>query len=240
MYAALQGPFDQQTGLMDDDLRQQDLLPVTEPYSGQGYVHIGGGGETVSADRLEVEGHQAVVDWIVIELRDATNPAQVVITKSALLTRNGTVESADGGELLFPGFASGSYHVAIRHRNHLGVMTKQPLQLDAVATPIDFTSGLAGTYGTSAEAQLGSGFYALWAGNVNADKTINYKGTVTDRTEMLPVLNASDLTNTAVGYFNEDINMDGIVKYVGKNNDRAIILRNLGGLPGAAVTEQIP
>jgi hypothetical protein len=75
---------------------------------------------------------------------------------------------------------------------------------------------------------------------VNADKTINYKGTVTDRTEMLPVLNASDLTNTAVGYFNEDINMDGIVKYVGKNNDRAIILRNLGGLPGAAVTEQIP
>ncbi len=36
-------------------------------------------------------------------------------------------------------------------------------------------------------------------------------------------------TNTVSGYFPEDCNLDGTVKYTGGANDRDIILLNIGG-----------
>jgi hypothetical protein len=45
----------------------------------------------------------------------------------------------------------------------------------------------------------------------------------------------------ASGYYREDTNMDGLVKYTGPANDRDVILFNIGGLvPTAVKLEQIP
>ncbi len=43
------------------------------------------------------------------------------------------------------------------------------------------------------------------------------------------------------GYWNEDVNLDGVVKYTGTANDRDPIIINLGGTtPNAVRTEQVP
>ena len=56
---------------MNDALRAGGLLPLTEPYTALGYVHTnGGGGETVQQSVLNTTGNSAVVDWVVIELRE--------------------------------------------------------------------------------------------------------------------------------------------------------------------------
>src|SRR5690606_37356439 len=47
--ALLGGPFDAATVRMRDDLRAAGLVPMTEPYTAAGYVHVGGGGETTTA-----------------------------------------------------------------------------------------------------------------------------------------------------------------------------------------------
>src|SRR5690606_30232718 len=49
----LAGPYDPNTGLMQDQLRAGGWLPLTEPYSGLGYSHVGGGGsESTNSDVL--------------------------------------------------------------------------------------------------------------------------------------------------------------------------------------------
>ena len=48
-------------------------------------------------------------------------------------------------------------------------------------------------------------------------------------------------TLTLNGYYSTDVNLDGVVKYVGANNDRDPILVNIGGTtPTAVRIEQVP
>ena len=48
-------------------------------------------------------------------------------------------------------------------------------------------------------------------------------------------------TNTVPGYHPEDVNLDGTVRYTGLENDRDIILQNIGGVvPTAQRAEQLP
>jgi len=56
----------------------------------RGYTHINhGGGEECSIDLLTKEGPDAIVDWVFIELRDATNSDLVLATLSGLIQRDG-------------------------------------------------------------------------------------------------------------------------------------------------------
>jgi subtilisin family serine protease len=240
VFAILQGPYDESSGLMNDWLRTQNLVPLQEPYAAAGYAHVHGGGETTTPQILAAIGNKAIVDWVVVELRPSDDATSVVASQSALLQRDGTVIGADGGELLFSGFPQGDYFVSVRHRNHLGVMTKTAQPLDAIGSSLDFTAGPSIAYGTAPQVRLSNGTYALWAGNVNGDGRLDYLGEASDRGVILPVLTKADLTRTAAGYYEHDTNMDGLVKYVGKANDRALILRNLGGFSDTTLTEQIP
>lgn len=69
----LEGPFNSVLGLMGDGLRSGGLVPLSEPYSALGYVHVGGGGEATSSAVLSTTGNDAIVDWVVIELRSMSN-----------------------------------------------------------------------------------------------------------------------------------------------------------------------
>jgi hypothetical protein len=123
----LGGPYDAATGLMKDDLRAAGLIPALEPYTALGYLQVGGGGETVAPATLAITGKNAMVDWVLVELRDQLDPAVVVATRCALLQRDGDVVGTDGHAALTFGVPAGNYYVAARHRNHLGVMTATPV-----------------------------------------------------------------------------------------------------------------
>ena len=238
----LQGAFDTNIGLMRDDLRVQGFIPVTEPFSGLGFAHAGGGGgETVPPALLAVTGQNAIVDWVLVELRNKNNSAQVLATKSALLQRDGDIVGTDGFQRILFNVASDNYFVAVRHRNHFGVMTSTSTLLNKDEKSIDFTSGSTVTYGTEARMQLPNGKRAQWSGNAVRDNMLKYIGTSNDRDPILVEIGGLLPTNTAVGYLPTDINLDGITKYIGTNNDRDIILVNIGGvLPTATRLEQLP
>ncbi|MBK7297485.1 MAG: hypothetical protein IPI91_13015 [Flavobacteriales bacterium] len=67
--AFLNGPYDASTGLMKDDLRLATLIPTTEPFTLLGYSFEGGGGETIAPSVFTVTGANAIVDWVILELR---------------------------------------------------------------------------------------------------------------------------------------------------------------------------
>jgi hypothetical protein len=122
----LQGPYNTSTGLMNDKLRESKLIPLTEPYTKIGNFSFvnGGGGETTTQAVFDVIGETAIVDWVFIELRDKNTPSMVLYTRAALIQRNGRVVDIDGiSPVVFQNVPQNSYYVAIKHRNHLGVMT---------------------------------------------------------------------------------------------------------------------
>lgn len=124
----LQGALDGAN--MSDALRAGGMIDVAEPYAASGYTHIGGGGETTTLEVLSVTGAMAVVDWVVIELRNPTNSSVIMESRSALLLSNGmVVDPSDGVSAVRFTVLPGNYYVAIRHRNHLGVMTSAAIGL---------------------------------------------------------------------------------------------------------------
>lgn len=238
----LEGPYEAATGLMRDNLRAAGLLPLTEPYTDLGFVHYGpGGGETTTPDVLSITGNDAIVDWVFVELRSKTNRAAVLATRSALLQRDGDIVDVNGFQpLLFTGIPCDDYHIAIRHRNHLGFMTQNVQPLTSLLS-LDFSNTSILLYGTNAQKPI-SARRAMWAGNCNADKQLKYTGSGNDRDLILSAVGgAATPVGVASGYFREDVNLDGYVKYMGMNNDRDIILVNVGGTnPAGTRTEQLP
>ncbi len=237
----LDGPYNEQTGLMNDGLRQAGLIPATEPYTGLGYVHTaGGGGETINPALLVTTGANAPVDWVLLELRDPSQPSLVVASRSAVLLRSGQIVSGGGDAVRF-GVVGGNYRLVVKHRNHFGVMTAGSVTLDgSSATNVDLTTASTIVHGTSSRKQVGNTML-LWAGNVVRDSFLKYTGEVNDRDPILTAIGGVVPTSTAVGYSLSDVNMDGITKYTGADNDRDPILTNIGGtVPTSTRAEQLP
>jgi len=80
---------------------------------------------------LAITGDNAIVDWVLVELRSSTNPRARSIAKAALLQRDGDVADPLSNEahLRIPNVQEGSYYVSLRQRNHLGVMTQDSILL---------------------------------------------------------------------------------------------------------------
>lgn len=242
MRALLEGPYDLGTGLMHDSLRTKGLLPLLEPYTALGFAQQAGGGESTISQVLGINGADAVVDWVLLELRSATDPSTIVATRCALLQRDGDVVSTDGTSPVRFNAAAGSYHIALRHRNHLGIMTQVPLALGSTPVSIDLTLPGSAVYSNGGAARKAIGtVQVLWAGEVFRDGALRYVGANNDRDPVLVRVGATLPTNTAAGYFVEDVNMDGRVSYVGVGNDRDLVLVNVGGTtPNNTRAEQLP
>ena len=212
--AILQGPYNTGTGLMSDNLRVAApvLIPETEPYTSlSNFTHVGrGGGETVDPAVFGLTGNDAIVDWVFIELRDKNAPATVLQTKSALIQRDGDIVDLDGvSEVRFVGMVDDDYYFAVRHRNHLGVMSANTFTLSRVQTVIDFTS--ISTYGTNAQIDLVGGGMGMWSGDVD------YSGVI-DAADRSDVWNNRNL----FGYIESDATLDGITDAA----DRSIVWNN--------------
>ncbi|WP_298515794.1 BspA family leucine-rich repeat surface protein [uncultured Kordia sp.] len=239
--------------LMRDDLRVGGLIPTTSPYTDNLTCDIsvfndGGSTGTGSIDKN-------IVDWIWIELRAANDNTNILYSQSALLQRDGDIVDVDGISSVSIKMPEGEYFIAIKHRNHLGIMTANAYFLSDVTTQLNFKNGDIITNGTNALTSFGtpSGNLAMWAGNANGDAIIQYSGTNPDTPNILSsVLNAPGNflnfpTYSVNDYQNNDINMDGNIQYSGINPDTPFILQNVLTHPGNflnfstyQITEQIP
>jgi hypothetical protein len=226
----LEGAYDPASGLMRDALRGMASFPLAHPYGGTEFEHPGN--ETLAPAVLAVTGSNAIVDWVLVELRAHVDPAVVVSSRAGLLQRDGDIVDTNGvNALSFTSIAPGTYHVAIRHRNHLGAMTANGISLSSIAAFVDLSLPTTPTFGTNARKSISGSFPAevLWGGDVDSNEEIIYTGATNDRDPLLLRIGGAAPTNTTAGYHAEDVNLDGTVKYVGEGNDRDPILQNIGG-----------
>ena len=235
----LEGPFDTATGMLKDDLRAAGLVPLVEPYTALGYAHVGGGGESLQAAQLQVTGNDAVVDWVVLELRSATDPGRRIATRCGLLQRDGDVRDVDNLSPLAFCAAPEDYFVVVRHRNHLGIMTGQPIAMSGLVS-LDLTAPGTATWRTDSRKSVGA-LMLMWAGDVTFDGNVKYTGSGNDRDPILVRVGSTAPNNTISGYLPEDVNLDGDTRYTGSGNDRDNVLVNVGGTtPNAVRSAHLP
>ncbi|CAH0997759.1 hypothetical protein EMA8858_03893 [Emticicia aquatica] len=241
------------SGLMRDNLRSLNLIPTNEPYTALGFTTPAIPSSTVSPSVLSVTGTNAIIDWVLVELRNATTPTTVIARKAALIQADGDVVDTDGISPVSFGVTDGNYKIAVLHRNHLGVMTAGNLALTSTTTLVDFTSLSTLVNGTNAQATI-SGKNYLWAGNANVNTTVIAQGASSDRSTVTStVISASGNTNgvntyIVSGYKNTDVNMDGKTIAQGLNADNSYILNLIINHPSNStnrnnifiITQQLP
>ncbi len=207
--------------LMRDDLRAAQSLPVVSPYADA---------LTVDTSVFDLTGPNAIVDWVWLELRDATDNTLMVAGQSALVQRDGDVVNLAGKSTLVFDMPPDSYYVAIKHRNHLGVMSASPMPLTNVTTELDFTSNSMATYGNHARTTFGmpDGTLGMWAGDANGDGKIIFLNTGAEAIIIKNVILAESAEGSvfgasifyvADGYFNQDLNMDHKVIFTNGGNE---------------------
>ena len=237
--------------LMRDDLRINGLISATSPY---------GDGATISElVRANNNVENSMIDWVWVELRDINNPSNVIDGQSGILQRDGDIVATSNDlvtPLTFDAIPVGKYHVVVKHRNHLGVMTASTVTLKQGTTIVDFTNATNQiTFGSNAQTSFGmqANKMGMWAGNVNGDTLVQYSGTNPDTPTILStVLNAPGNflnfpTYSINAYLEDDLNLDGNIQYSGTNPDTPVILQNVLAHPGNflnfstfQITEQLP
>ena len=231
-------------GLMNDALRANNYLPEISPYTDN---------LTVDTSIFNTTGADAIVDWVWIELRDATDNTIINASRSALLQRDGDVVDLDGVSAVTIITPSKDFFIAINHRNHLGAMTLNPIALSATPTIVDFTSTSLTTNGTNAQRDMGSGVLGLWAGDSSGNGQVRFLGPGNDLNNLKSYI-LSDSGNTTGsssfpvnGYSNADINLNGQARFLGPGNDnnilKSIILANPANTAGSTsypLSQQIP
>ena len=226
----LDGPYNGVT--MNDALRTLPSFPLTEPFTAMGYANAAySAGAIIPSSVLAATGNNAIVDWVLVEMRPVATPGTVTASRAVLLQRDGDVVDLDGLSTVgFAGLADGNYCVAVRSRNHLPVLSSPaiPITYGGAVANLDFTLPTTLVYDNDARKNV-SGVMVLAAGDVTFNGTVSYTGSGNDRDPILTRIGGVIPTNTVSGYWREDVNMDGVVKYTGAVNDRDIILQSIGG-----------
>jgi hypothetical protein len=169
----LDGPFN---GLdeMKTDLNQQNQLPLLQPFNIAPWYYSG------TESVLQIPNNQ-VVDWVLIEFRSTSGnattatPGTRIGRQAGFLLRDGSVVGRDGvSPLNFDYSVSNNLFVVVHHRNHLSIMSANPVIATGGIYNYNFITGAEQTYGGSnAVKELAPGIWGMIAADGNADGSID-------------------------------------------------------------------
>ncbi|TDH20811.1 hypothetical protein EXU57_20665 [Segetibacter sp. 3557_3] len=240
----LQGAYNPFTGTMNNTLNALGILKVNasaQPYNQEPFNYRG---TELAGSHLFVSNPD-IIDWVLIEIRTASNPLTVVARKAALLKQDGTIISSDSAatKITFEGIAPGSYYVSIRHRNHLGIRSAVLVDFSDGKGFYDFTqSGTACFQNLNYTATVQKGnVWLMRGGNANANSNVKFNGPANDQDRIQNVKMGGSISLVLSNQYSlEDINLDGKVKANGPGNDTDFLLNGiLNGSTGSVYVEQL-
>lgn len=236
--------------LMRDNLRYspftlQTYIPSISPYSTDElytnspnrFKAVGPQANNITSPEtvLNVSDHNAIVDWVFVEVRDPSDNTVVMASRSGLLQRDGDIVDVDGqSKLYFPSLESQTGYIVVKHRNHLGVMS----QLRDLSLLCDFTSPMTATWdfgtidqfdytGMAQKRTVKPGYMALWGGDFDANGKIKLGNPGDDLNSLFVgvLLHPSNANNninfdSGYGYHAMDFDMNSKAKFDNPNDDR--------------------
>lgn len=167
--AYLEGPYNGTN--MNSDIVQ--LLPLSQPFNTTPWNYTG----TESVVSIP---NPNVVDWVLIDVRDAATAATATSATSvgkqaAFILNDGSIVDLDGSsDLQFDVSISQNLFVVILQRNHLGIISNDPITPSAGLYTYDFTTGINQVFGgTDGHKEISIGIWGMIGGDSNRDGTVN-------------------------------------------------------------------
>jgi hypothetical protein len=201
----LEGPFNGTS--MNTDLTSSTSLTNSQPYNTAPWNYPG----TESMITIPT----GTVDWILVELHDAPNAASVnsgtlLERRAALLMSDGSAVDTDGtSNLVFEQTITNQLFVIIRHRNHLDVLSANPLTEVAGTYFYNFSTGEDKAIGGSlGYKDIGGGYWGMVSGDANADGLLDDNDGI----------ESWYLEVGESGYLGSDVNLDGQSNNLDKND----------------------
>ena len=112
-------------------------------------------------------GTTQVTDTVTVELRNSTSPYALVDQGKAVLT-----PGVGYGSVEFNTAGSGSFYIAVKHRNSIQTWSAAPVAMTAGGNyNFDFTGALSQAYGSNMVLKLGR--YCFYSGDVNQDEVVD-------------------------------------------------------------------
>jgi hypothetical protein len=197
----LSGFYRQTHEKMNTALFSLSLLPQESPY--------------VQAPGRALSLENTIVDWLVLECR-TSKLGQAVYSKSVLLSRDGDLIDPLTGSRDIPLYLpEGDYYLAIKHRNHLPVVSRNAVSLTKaqktiynILSPDNVLNPRSVCFIGETEMQMQTGqiqtlsLYGMCPGDMNQDRVINTM-------DYIQWYNASSAGES--GYSCCDLNGDGLV-----------------------------
>jgi hypothetical protein len=214
----LEGPFS--VSEMGTSLNSESLIPLSQPYNSAPWNYSG------TESVLSIPNPN-VVDWILIELRDAADAASAtsatrIARQAAFLLKDGSVVGTDGSSILqFNNSFTQQLFVIVWHRNHLGIMSANGVTEAGGIYSYNFSTVESQVYGGSAGYKnLTEGIWGIVAGDATHDGLID----LADKTQWEAFAGCK-------GYLDTDYTMDAQANNTDKNDK---------WMPNTSKVEQVP
>lgn len=191
LQVALEGTYKSTTGEMRNGLSERGLLPGQTPVSSLGVPTPAG--QPYQASTWNYTGTEGrawtdanysddVVDWILVSFRsDVAKNTEVTMT-AALLNKDSSIDFPKRCPL--PEFSGlDSLYIVVEHRNHIGVMSPQPVPVTNGTLTYDFTSADSYRDATGfGQKQFADGIWTMYAGDGNQSDFPSFDITGNDKT----------------------------------------------------------
>ncbi|MCD4736267.1 MAG: hypothetical protein K8R53_09505, partial [Bacteroidales bacterium] len=209
----LEGPYSSGSNEMIPYLNALSQLPLSQPYNSSPWLYDGT--ETVSSIP-----NADIIDWILLELRETSGGPEtatsntMISRKACFLLKDGSVTETDGTSLpVFNEIINQNIYLVIWHRNHLGIMSADPLFPNNGIYYIDFSVAGSSVFGNFlAHKEIEPGIWGMVGGDGSPDGQINNN----DKIDIwIPQSGSS-------GYLSGDFNMDIQVNNSDKNDIWAV------------------
>jgi poly-gamma-glutamate synthesis protein (capsule biosynthesis protein) len=201
----LEGPFNGTD--MNTDLNNSSNLPINQPYNTAPWNYDG----TESVVSIP---NPDVVDWVLVEFRDATDvesatEATTIERQAAFLLRDGSVAGTDGLSFIqFSGTITEQLFAVVRSRNHIDIISANPLIAAGGVYTYNFTTSIGQAYGGDAGYKsIVFGIYGMAGGDADANGTVNIEDKL-----------LWEVFSGTKAYCPEDLNFDGEVNNPDKDD----------------------
>ena len=197
---------------MNTHLEEGGLIPTADPYDGLN-------GHDADATPAVASIPDGVVDWVLVELREADLIADAddgsrVGSAAGFLMEDGSIVATNGSSNLsisLSGNSGADFYVVVYHRNHLPIMSLNEVTESSGVYTIDLSSSANVYESANAVSTLaGSSKVGMHAGNTDDDSDI-------DNDDLATWRNNNGATYSYSTNGDADFNLDGVINAVDRN-----------------------
>lgn len=210
----LEGPYNSSTNNMG--LGINSILPLNQPFDNLPLSNPIPDWYYTGIESVPAIPNPLIVDWVLLQLRDATSvatalPGTAISTQAAFLTSTGKIVGLDGVSFpTFTGSVINNLYAVVWTRNHLGVISANPL-IDVGGYTYNFSTGSGQAQGGVDAQKLIDSSPVIWgmrSGDANGTGVV----AIGDKT------NVWSLQAGESGYLESDYNYNGQVENVDKDD----------------------